>query len=116
MDIKKMTIGEVEEIKQYFGASNHSANITDHPYTIGSNYFIRTVTNIYTGRLLKVTQNELVLEDVAWIADTGRFANALKDFSLLDEVEPYPSVEVIIGRGAIIDAHQTSCELPRYRK
>ena len=55
------------------------------------------------GRLLRVTPTELVLEDAAWIADTGRFSDALKAASF-NEVEPFPDGEVIIGRGAIIDA------------
>ncbi|MUO84022.1 hypothetical protein [Agrobacterium vitis] len=72
-------------------------------FEIGGNYLIRTVTMIDTGRVVAVNEQEIVLEDAAWIADTGRFATALKtgDFS---EVEPFPSGQVIIGRGAIIDA------------
>ena len=73
------------------------------PWNIGKNYFIRTVTMIDTGRLVQVTPQELVLEDAAWIADTGRFHAALKtcDFN---EVEPFPDGRVIINRGAVIDA------------
>lgn len=88
---------------------------SQHPYQIGKNYFIRTVTFYYTGKLVKVTAQELVLNDAAWIADTGRFANALTsgDFS---EVEPYPASELIIGRGAIIDAWCGVKDLPRTQK
>lgn len=57
------------------------------PYQIGQAYFIRTVTMYYTGKLTAVFKNELVLETAAWIADTGRYFNALKsgDFN---EIEP----------------------------
>src|SRR3990167_4090803 len=48
------------------------------PWKIGKCYLIRTVTMIDTGRLVEVTEQELVLEDAAWIADTGRFADALQ--------------------------------------
>ena len=75
------------------------------PYEIGKNYFIRTVTNYYTGTLLWVGTQEIMMENVSWIADTGRFSNALKD-STLNEVEPYPEGPVIIGRGSIIDASE----------
>jgi hypothetical protein len=44
-----------------------------------------------------------VLEDAAWIADTGRFSDALKS-AKFNEVEPFPNGRVIIGRGSIIDA------------
>ena len=75
-------------------------------WTIGKNYLIRTVTMIDTGRLVAVGEHELVLEDAAWIADTGRFAASLVSCEF-SEVEPFPAGRVIIGRGAIIDA----CEI-----
>ena len=73
------------------------------PYELGENYFIRTVTHYFTGTLLWVGPQELLLENTSWIADTGRFSTALKSGSL-NEVEPYPEGPVIIGRGSIIDA------------
>jgi len=75
------------------------------PYEIGKNYFIRTVTHYFTGTLLWVGPQELLLEHCSWIADTGRFSNALKD-GTANEVEPYPEGAVIIGRGAVIDASE----------
>jgi len=72
-------------------------------WRIGANYLIRTVTMIDTGRLVAVTEHELVLEDAAWIADTGRFTDALTT-GTFREVEPFPRGRVIIGRGAIVDA------------
>jgi hypothetical protein len=73
------------------------------PWIIGQNYLIRTVTMIDTGRVTAVFDHEIVLEDAAWIADTGRFTDALKkcEFS---EVEMFPAGPVIIGRSSIIDA------------
>lgn len=78
----------------------------------GKKYFIRTVTNYLTGRLVDVTEQELVIEDAAWIADTGRFADALKK-ATFKEVEPYPDGPVIVGRGSVIDACEWSGDLPR---
>jgi hypothetical protein len=78
----------------------------------GKKYFIRTVTNYLTGRLVEVTGQELVIEDAAWIADTGRFADALKK-AKFSEVEPYPDGRVIIGRGSVIDACEWTRGLPR---
>ena len=88
----------------------------EHPYTLNENYFIRTVTFHYTGKLIEVYPNELVLKDASWIPDDGRFADALQtgDFN---EVEPYPCEEnVIIGRGAIIDATIFNHPLPKAQK
>jgi hypothetical protein len=100
MDIETLTIGEARAIARLFTGQQQQS---EHPYKIGAIYFIRTVTHHYTGRLNRVGPLELVLTDAAWIADDGRFSDALKsgEFS---EVEPYPDGEVIIGRGAILDA------------
>jgi hypothetical protein len=100
MDISKLTIGEAREIAALFtGQSNH-------PFVIGANYFIRTVTHHLTGRLVGVTTQELVLESAAWIADDGRLTDALKTCTF-NEVEIFPANQnVIVGRGSMIDAVQ----------
>lgn len=70
---------------------------------VGKNYFIRTVTHYFTGRLIWVGDKEIALEDVAWIADTGRFNEFVKGSSG-NEIEPFPvSQPVVVGRGSIID-------------
>ena len=73
------------------------------PWVLGKIYLIRTVTMIDTGILVAVTDKELVLEEAAWIADTGRFSDAIAkaEFS---EVEPFPSGRVILNRSCVIDA------------
>ncbi len=111
-DIESMTIKEVKQIQALL-----KGNVGDkesHPYQVGKNYFIRTVTHYYTGYLERVTSKELVLSTVAWIADTGRFSDALKT-GKLSEVEPIPG-EVIIGRGAVIDAIRWMHDLPSEQK
>lgn len=81
-------------------------------YKIGENYQFRTVTHIITGKLLRICYDGLVVVDAAWIADTGRFADAVRD-GTYSEVEPYPDgVEVIVNWEAMIDAVQIK-ELPR---
>ncbi len=88
----------------------------DSHWKVGKNYFIRTVTHHLTGQLVKVTREELVLKDAAWIADDGRFMQAIKNGEL-KEVEPFPDdVEVIVGRGSLIDACIWAHELPRTQK
>lgn len=100
MNIDNMTIGEAKQIAALLG--NTSAGDNSH-WVVGKCYLIRTVTMIQTGRLVKVTDKELVLEEAAWIADTGRFSDALVSLNF-SEVEPFPDGLVFIGRGAIIDA------------
>jgi hypothetical protein len=83
---------------------------SNHSFVIGESYFIRTVTMHFTGRLIAITETDLVLEDAAWIADSGRFSEALSE-GRLGEVEPYPH-QVIIGRAGIIDASVWRHDLP----
>lgn len=106
MDIDKLTYGELKQIAGMFGTARD-----DSAWQIGKNYLIRTVTMIQTGRLVQVTGQELVIEEAAWIADTGRFSAALASASF-NEVEPFPDGPVIIGRGSVIDAVQIS-SLPK---
>ena len=79
----------------------------------GKNVFIRTVTNYHTGRLVSCAQF-LHLEEAAWIADTGRFADALGTGDLA-EVEPYPA-DCWIAAGSVIDISEWQHPLPRTRK
>jgi hypothetical protein len=73
-------------------------------WVIGRNYFIRTVTYHYTGKLLSINEKEITLGGAAWIADSGRFQQAVATCSF-DEVELFPiGRSVLIGRGAIVDA------------
>lgn len=94
------------------GSDVISINVENSHWHVGKNYFIRTVTHHIVGRLMKVTSQELVVEDAAWIADDGRFHEALKS-GKFSEVEPFPVGEVIIGRGSLIDATKWNHELVR---
>ena len=77
---------------------------TSNPFlVIGMDYFIRTVTHYFTGRLVWVGDKEIALEDVCWIADTGRF-NEFVAGGGGNETEPYKKgAIVLIGRGSIVD-------------
>lgn len=85
-----------------------------HSFVVGTKYLIRTVTMYYTGLLISVTDSDVVLSDAAWIADTGRFHDALKTGEL-NEIEPFRH-NVIIPRGCIIDATTWDHDLPRVQK
>lgn len=110
MEIDDLTIKEVKHIQSLL-----KGPCDTHPYKVGKPYFIRTVTHHYTGRLKKVTTNELLLENACWIADDGRFYNALKDGEL-KEIEPFPDGDVVIGRGAVLDACEWLHDLPGKQK
>ena len=104
INLDELTLKQVKEIAELFNLQWNGATVeTKSPFEIGKVYLIRTVTMIDTGRVVEVTPTEIIIEDAAWIADTGRFADALESAEF-DEVEPFPAGRVIIGRGAIIDA------------
>lgn len=108
-NIDDLTWRQIREVSALCGSGTDNS-----AWEIGKNYLIRTVTMIDTGRLVAVTSHELVLEDAAWIADTGRFAQAVSDAEF-SEVEPFPAGRIIIGRGSVIDAVLIK-KLPRSQK
>lgn len=116
INIEDLTIKDARAIAALFGCTlaPTAGTPTPHPYKIGQAYCLRTVTMTDTGIIKAVYPNELVLTDAAWIADTGRFADAVSKAEF-GEVEPFPAGEIIIGRGAIVDG----CEInkaPRSQK
>ena len=114
INIDDLTIGQAKQLAKQF--QQGQASDGEHPYKVGSNYLIRTVTNYVVGNLMAVTPQELVLTNAAWVADMGRFHDALSS-GQLNEVEPYlDHQEVIVGRGAIVDACVWSHDLPREQK
>lgn len=107
--IDKLTISEAREIASIFG----SATRKSHSFQIGGKYLFRTVTCYYTGQIEAITDTDIVLSSAAWIADTGRFSDALTSCDF-NEVEPYPE-RVILNRSAIVDATPINI-LPRSQK
>ena len=103
MKFDDLTIGEARQLASMFSSQPALPADTTGPWEIGKNYLVRTVTMIDTGKLVAVGAQELVFEDAAWIADTGRFSGSLQTVNF-NEVEPFPEGRVIIGRGSIIDA------------
>lgn len=81
------------------------------PLRVGNQVFIRCVTHYYTGRIVYLDKEEIVLVDACWIADTGRFSEALKT-GKFQEVEPFCH-PVTVSRGGLIDATDFPYELPR---
>ena len=89
----------------------------NHFFEVGKNYVIRTVTMTNVGKLVAVGEQELLMEDASWIADSGRWHKFLKgEFESSVEIEPFPDGNIIIGRGEIVDAVIWNYPLPRHTK
>lgn len=111
--IENLTLGQLSEISKLF-KSNEQPPYCSGPWKIGECYLIRTVTMIVIGRMTFVGDKELVLAQASWIADTGRFHDALKK-GTLKEVEPFVG-DAIVGRGSIVDATTWQHALPTEQK
>ena len=113
MKIDDLTISQAREIAAIFSTTTPAVH---QPYRIGENYLIRTGTHIDVGTVVSVGPQEIVLVNASWIADTGRYANAIAE-GTLSEVEPYPDgQEVIVGRNFVVDATLWNHPLPRKQK
>ena len=111
MNIDSMTVGEAKKVADMFHSRSGTKN---HSFVVGVKYLIRTVTMMYTGRLADVTESDILLDNAAWIADSGRYSTALETGEL-NEVEPYPN-EVWVSRAAIVDFTPWNHNLPREKK
>lgn len=73
----------------------------------------------FTGRFIGFNgpnNSECAFGDVAWIADDGRFMQAIASGSV-DEVEPYPDGAIVgINRTSIVDFTEIKWPLPRSQK
>lgn len=73
-----------EQIKDQLGDSKEIFSYED---LVGGAYYFRTVTYHLVGKVKKIVGRFAYLESASWIADSGRFMNAIKD-GTLNEVEP----------------------------
>jgi hypothetical protein len=86
---------------------------SDLPFEVGEAYFIRTVTYHVLGRVKAIKGNFLVLNEASWIADSGRFNEAIGK-GTLNEVE-YVG-DAIVAINAISDAYPWNHKVPKESK
>lgn len=82
-----------------------------HSFEIGKAVIIRSVVFHYLGRVRAVTDSEMVLEEASWLADSGRWNEALVT-GKLNETEPYPG-PCFVSRDSILDWTFWNHPLPR---
>lgn len=80
---------------------------------VGQKLFIRTVTYHTVGRVIKRIGTFVQLEDASWVADSGRFANAIKE-GTLNEVEPVGIAWVNLS--SVVDFFPWRHDLPTEQK
>ena len=84
-----------------------------YPFKIGEKYLVRTVTYFSLGQLERIEGDFLVLSQASWVADTGRFTQALEKGSL-SEIEI--TGECFVNINSIVDAFPWKHALPKEQK
>lgn len=102
-EIKKKKIIKPEEVRE----------VKSYEDLIGSAYLFRTVTYHAVGKVVRIVGRFAVLEQASWIADTGRFMNAIKD-GTLSEVEPVG--EQFLNLDTVVDFFPWKHKLPSDQK
>lgn len=74
-----------EKIKEQLGVNDREINTYED--LVGGKFYFRTVTFHLTGEVKKIVGRFAYLKNAAWIADSGRFNEAIKN-GTLNEVEP----------------------------
>lgn len=85
----------------------------ESPFDVGKSYLIRTVTYHVLGKIKTIKGDFLVLENASWVADSGRFGEAITK-GTLSEVE-YAG-DAIVNVNAITDAYPWAHKLPDQTK
>src|SRR3990167_8431007 len=80
---------------------------------IGGKFFFRTVTYHAVGEVKAIVGRFAVLEQASWVADSGRFMNAIKDGEL-KEVEPVG--EMFLNLDTVVDFFPWKNKLPTEQK
>lgn len=83
-------------------------------FKVGDRLFLRTVTYHLVGEVVEGADHGwLKLKDASWVADSGRFTQAIKD-GTLSEVEPVGIAYVNLS--TVTDAFPWVHELPTAQK
>ena len=72
-------------IKDQLGKEDTEINTYED--MVGKSFYFRTVTFHLVGKVKKIVGDFAELDTASWVADSGRFMNALRD-GTLNEVEP----------------------------
>lgn len=108
--MKTITISEetYDSIKQQLTA-DELVDISTLDDLVGQKLFIRTVTYHMTGEVVKRMGAFIQLKDAAWIADSGRFNEAIKN-GTLSEVEPVGTAWINLS--SVVDFFPWKHKLP----
>jgi hypothetical protein len=102
----------LQKIKDQFGLDNFK-EINSYEDLVGGKFFFRTVTYHSIGEVKKIVGRFAYLENASWVADSGRFMNAIKD-GTLNEVEPVG--DAFVNLDTVVDFFPWKHALPKEQK
>ena len=106
---------DTETLVKVIAALAPNGDGKSHSYETGQCYLVRA-TYHHIGRLVAVTDTDLVLEDGGWLADSGRFGECLAN-GTVNEFEKVPTgMRRIVSRADVIDAFPWRHALPTETK
>lgn len=100
-----------EKIKDQVGLD--TKEIFNYEDLVGEKYFFRTVTYHLIGEVKKIVGRFAYLKNASWVADSGRFMNAIKD-GTLSEVEPVG--DAFVNLDSVTDFFPWKHSLPKEQK
>ena len=100
-----------ERIKEQLGVGDREIN--SYEDLIGGKFYFRAVTFHLTGEVKKIVGRFAYLKNAAWIADSGRFMDAIKN-GTLNEVEPVG--DAFINLDTVVDFFPWKHKLPTEQK
>ena len=101
-----------EKLKDQFSQEDLK-EVNNYEDLVGGKYYFRTVTYHTVGEVKKIVGRFAFLKDASWVADSGRFMNAIK-YGTLDEVEPVGDAFVNID--TVVDFFPWKHKLPTEQK
>jgi hypothetical protein len=101
-----------ERIKDQIGEDSFK-EISAIDDLIGEKWFVRTITYHLVGKITKRIGHFIEMKDASWVADSGRFMNAIKE-GTLSEVEPVG--RAFVNMDSITDMFPWKHDLPKEQK
>ena len=110
MKTLKLTDEQYDKIKDLIAEEK---KINAYEDMVGQKFFFRTVTYHTVGEVKKIVGRFAYLKDASWVADSGRFMEAIKN-GTLNEVEPVGDAFVNID--TVVDFFPWKHKLPMEQK
>ncbi len=114
---KIITVGgekiEVSDEQYELILAEAQKDIKSYEDLVGSKFYFRTVTYHLVGEVKKIVGRFAFLKNASWVADSGRFMQAIKD-GTLNEVEPVG--DAFVNLDSVTDFFPIKWKLPTEQK